>query len=134
MKLRYQPPVVPPAPMAALVDILFIVLCFLFLVARFADSERLDIVLPSTSAGVAVSDAPVVVTLLPDGGIEVDGVAVTPETLEQVLTGRRVQVDRALIIADRETPLQRAIDALGAARRAGFPIAGIATRPADEAP
>jgi biopolymer transport protein ExbD len=134
MKLRSPPAAAPPLPMAALVDILFIVLCFLFLVARFADSERVDVVLPSTDAGVPIVDRPVVVTLVPDGGVEVDGVRVDEALLGQVLAEKRRGTDRALVIADRATPLQRAVDALAAARRAGFPLAGIATVAAEPPP
>ena len=117
--------------LSPLIDVVFILLIFVILVARFVDQERLDVTLPSAAAGRPAELAALEIVLKPTGRVRVGGAVVEPSELDQVLRAARSQHDRAVLIADGASSIQRAVDVISAAKLAGFDQIAVATRPPD---
>src|SRR5690606_3200533 len=86
MKLpaRQRPPI--QLNLAPLVDVIFILLIFVVLVAKFADQERLDVTLPSAAAGRTAEVDALMIEVSRDGVIAVQGHVIDPADLEEVVT------------------------------------------------
>ena len=124
----------PEVMLSPLVDVVFILLVFIVLVARFVDREEIGIKLPVSAAGTAASASPLAVTLGLDGSVQVGGRDIGEAELEAVLAAARGDHSAAVVIADADVPFQRAVDAITAARLAGFQAVAVATRPPDADP
>lgn len=124
----------PEVMLSPLVDVVFILLVFVVLVARFVEREEIGIKLPVSAAGNAASTAPLAITLGLDGSIRVAGRDIGEAELQAVLAAARGDHSAAVVIADAEVPFQRAVDAITAARLAGFEAVAVATRPPEAGP
>ena len=124
----------PEVMLSPLIDVVFILLVFVVLVARFVDREEIGIEIPVSAAGNAASAAPLAITLGLDGSIRVAGQDIGEADLEAVLAAARGDHSAAVVIADANVPVQRAVDALTSARLAGFQAVAVATRPPDPEP
>lgn len=114
-------------------DVLFILLVFLVLSARFTDTGAITVTAPTADAGPRPSDA-LIVTLTRHGAVRVGGADVDRSALEERLRADRASWARLVLLADREGQLQQAVDVIAAARRAGFESVALATVPTDPAP
>jgi len=120
----------PPAVMLSpLIDVVFLLLVFIVLVARFVDREALQLELPVSAAGETSGAGPAVVTLAPDGRVLVGDEVVPTERLSAVLAELADRHTAVVIVAAADAELQRAIDAITAAKRAGYRSVAVATRP-----
>lgn len=129
---RRSPRVDAPSPallLSPLIDVVFLLLVFIVLVARFVDREQLELTLPTSSEGTMATAGPVVVTLAPDGRVLVDLRDVPPDELAQVLADARGVHTAVVVVAEPDTDLQRAVDAITAAKRAGYRTVAVATQP-----
>lgn len=119
----------PEILISPLIDVVFILLVFVVLVARFVDREEINVRVPVSTAGAAATGAPVAITLGADGSVRVQGVELGDAGLQEVLAQARGDHSTAVVIADADAPLQRAVDAITAAKLAGFEAVAISTRP-----
>jgi biopolymer transport protein ExbD len=112
-----------------LLDVVFILLIFVVLVARFVDQERIDVDVPTSTGGRQVQEEALVLTLEEAGQVVIEGRTIGPEQLPHVLKAAHTRHERAVLVADQAIPLQAAVDVLSAAREAGFTAVALATRP-----
>jgi biopolymer transport protein ExbD len=132
LKRRHRP--TPTLNLSPLIDVVFILLVFVVLIARFADQERLDVDVPTAEGGRPAELDALFVEVDSDGGVWLQGVAVDPEVLLVALQGERQRYHRVVLVADRRTGLQQAVEIISAARLAGFEGVAVATRPPEDAP
>jgi biopolymer transport protein ExbD len=118
--------------LSPLIDVIFILLIFVVLVARFIDQEKMNVEVPTSEAGEPQAQQALVLYLLADGRLRFEGADLPREKLEAMLTARRQTYRELLIIADKKRTVQDAVDLLSTARRLGFEKAGLATQ--DENP
>ncbi len=114
---------------APLIDVIFILLIFVVLVARFVDQERLDVTVPSAEAGRPAEIDALLITVAEDGRIMIEEQLVSDERLADVLAAARPRFGRAVLVADEATKLQAAVDVISTAKLAGFEAVAVATRP-----
>lgn len=129
MKLarRERPPVV--LNLSPLIDVIFILLIFVVLVARFVDQERLDVSLPSADAGRPAEVDALLVTVNAEGQVALEGEIVEEEALFDHLRRHNQRYRRAVLVADKTIALQRAVDVISTVKLAGFEAVAVATRP-----
>ncbi|MFT4625118.1 MAG: biopolymer transport protein ExbD [Myxococcota bacterium] len=129
MKLDRTPRPIPQLNLSPLIDVIFILLIFVVLVARFVDQERLDVTLPSAGAGRPAEIDALWVVVTEDGVIGIEDQIVPREELEEHLRTARRRYGRAVLMADEGTDLQIAVDVLSMAKMVGFEGVALATRP-----
>jgi len=115
--------------LSPLIDVIFILLIFVVLVARFVDQERLDVSLPSADAGRPAEVDALQVVLTAEGVVSLEGEVVPEDALFERLKQERATYHRAVLVADHEAALQAAVDVISTAKLAGFQAVAVATRP-----
>ncbi len=128
MKLDRPKRAAPALNLSPLIDVIFILLIFVVLVARFVDQDRMDVTVPSAEAGRPATLDALHITVTARGEIRVEDRLVSREELPEVLERARRRFDRAVLVADEETPLQAAVDVISAAKLQGFGGVAVATR------
>lgn len=129
MRLKPRPRSYPTLSLAPLIDIVFNLLLFVVLSARFGEDERLDVDVPSASAGRPAEVDALFVELDARGTVWLMGKPTEPKgLLDELLTARR-HYGRMVLVADRQIGLQHAVDVISAAKLAGFETVAVATRP-----
>lgn len=128
--VRERPPI--RLNIAPLVDVIFILLIFVVLVAKFADQERLDVTLPSAQAGRAAEVDALMIEISEEGVIAVEGRVVALEDLPGEVQEKRRWYRRAVLLADAEVPLQSAVDVISTVKLNGYDAVALATRPPEE--
>ncbi len=120
--------------MMPLIDVVFLLLIFFLAATTFAREEvELDLRLPEAKSGTASAPArPLVVNLLADGRISVDGRDVTLEALRQKLAaaGARQQDQSVLVRGDRNAQFGIGLQVLDACRLAKITKVDFAALPA----
>ncbi|MDC7222183.1 MAG: biopolymer transporter ExbD [Spirochaetales bacterium] len=108
-----------------LIDVIFILLIFFMITARFQPSS-LPLNLPRAESGVK-EDSPLVLTIGVDKTMDLDGTAVSEETLEDVLEARlRSEGKLKLTLAcDRDLPFGFVVTVLDRAKKVGIEDIGI---------
>jgi biopolymer transport protein ExbD len=129
MSIPARPRRAPRLDLSPLIDVIFILLIFVVLVARFVDQERLDVTLPSADAGRPAEFDALMIVVRAGGELSIEGVEVAPDELADVLARARRRFDRAVVVADEAARVQAAVDAVSAAKLAGFGAVSLATRP-----
>jgi biopolymer transport protein ExbD len=129
MKLDHPIPEPPSITLSPLIDVVFILLIFVVLVARFVDQERLDIALPTAAAGRPAEVQALRIELDGDGTILVEGRPVSVGDLEVHLAGLTGRYSRVVLLADRHVDVQDAVRVVSEARLAGFSAIALATTP-----
>jgi len=119
----------PRLNLSPLIDVIFILLIFVVLVARFVDQERLDVTVPSADAGRPAEIDALLITVTQGGLIAVEDELVSEEQLLSVLERARGRYGRAVVVADATVDLQAAVDVISSAKLAGFEAVAVATRP-----
>lgn len=116
-----------------LVDIVFILLIFFLITSTFVQSPGIDVNLPKASSSADTTEAQsVVITVTENGqlvyaGEEMD-LGSLQDTLEKIF---KETPDRQIVIqADEQTDHGAVVEAMDAARGAGFRRLGIATQAA----
>jgi biopolymer transport protein ExbD len=118
----------PTLNLSALIDIVFILVIFIVLAANFQRIQNVDVSLPEADDTAPSDPKALIVTVPIDGPIKVGD-----ETIELALAGARLRAlkgeyDTVLLVADRQASIQRAVQLLGDARKAGFKSVGIASQ------
>jgi biopolymer transport protein ExbD len=115
--------------LSPLIDVIFILLIFVVMVARFIDEERLDVTPPTASAGRPAEVDAIKIEVDAEGTVVIEGEIIAADVLEDHLTAIRSRFDRAVLVADRDARLQIAVDVLSTAKMAGFEGVALATAP-----
>lgn len=124
-------------PLAAMIDILFLLLIFFLTVSAFRESERqIPIDLPTAEQGVtAAAAAPVVITVTSEGEIAIGQTIHTLETLERTMSALSeggAGGPQVIINGDRQAAHGLIVQIMDLARRYGMPVAvGVAQQPGD---
>jgi biopolymer transport protein ExbD len=126
---------IPPRPrpevrinLSPLIDVIFILLIFVFLVARFIDQERMDVDIPTSTQGKSEQQLALVLYLDKDGGLRFEGAPLARDKLRATLQQRRGAYKDMLLIVDRSLSVQSAVDVLTVARESGYEDVGLATQ------
>lgn len=119
----------PSLNLSPLIDVIFILLIFVVLVARFVDQERMDVTLPSADAGRPAEIDALMVVVSSSGEIHIDGEPIALAALPDALDAARRRFGRAVVVADQSAQIQQAVDVISAAKLAGFDGVALATRP-----
>lgn len=131
MKLERAPVATPTINLSPLIDVVFILLIFVVLVAKFMDQERLDVTLPSAAAGRPAEVDALMIELDSDGQIALQGRIIAKEDLEDALVANGARYRRAVLVADRDAELQDAVDVISMAKLSGFKAVALATTAPD---
>lgn len=124
----------PSIQLSALIDVVFILMIFVILGASFDRMRSLQIAVPKSQEGESASPG-VLVEVAADGNVRLEGKAIqSPSELTAGLEALREERDSVLLRADRDVPLQRAMDVFDAARSAGFRAVDMVTRPRTPSP
>jgi len=131
VKLPKRDRSLPALNLSPLIDVIFILLIFVVLVARFVDQERIDVTLPSAEAGRPAELEALQISMTAAGEVWVDGQQIPRESMYDSFTLHRRGFTRAVLIADQEANLQDAVEVISSAKLAGFDAVSLATRPPD---
>jgi len=122
-------------PMAPMVDVVFLLLCFFVTSQIFTQWEaEIDVNLPTAQSSENPGRLPgeIIINILVDGGVVVNGKALNREELSGLL-GRIVEMfpggQPVLIRADRRTPYEHVIGVLDVCRLADIWNISFATNP-----
>lgn len=118
----------PTVNISALIDIAFILVIFVVLAANFQRIHNVDVELPQASSETTANPKSLVVTVPKSGPLDVGGQTVTPAHIPQTLRRMKDRFDALLIVADRQSSVQRAIRVLSDAQLVGFKSVAIATQ------
>ena len=100
-----------------MVDVVFLLLVFFMLAARFEQDVAIDL---ATTGGTAEGDAPRLVDILP-GGVRLNGVAVADRALAERLEQLVPDASAIVVLRPAEgTDVQRLIDVAERLRDVGF--------------
>lgn len=113
--------------LTSLIDVVFILVIFIVLAANFERIKQLEVSLPETQTSGRVDPKSLVITVPPEGPIRVQDESLALEAVGERLKSLRERYDKVLLVADRDASVQRAVQVLGDARRAGFGSVGIAS-------
>ncbi len=113
-----------------LIDVVFILLVFVVLTARFVEREQLEVQVPISQAGLPQApEGPLTVVLTRQGELSIEGRPIEEARLRAIFTAARANHDSLLLVADEGAALQLAVTVLTEAGEAGFEKTAIATRP-----
>lgn len=115
--------------LSPLIDVIFILVIFVVLVARFIEQNQLDIQVPESKVGKPATLEALIINLTRDGLIIIGESNVPEPDVEDYLKPLRHKHERVLLFADSEIALQKAVTVLSAARSAGFEKVSLATKP-----
>jgi biopolymer transport protein ExbD len=113
--------------LSPLIDVIFILIIFIVLIAKFINQNQLDIDVPKTDVGRPMTVEALVINVTADGAILVGDQPVPEEGLTDALKVLKQKHDRVVLMADRETSLQKGVSILTAAKKAGFEEVSVAT-------
>src|SRR3954451_13478346 len=133
MPLKLQHDEIPSLNLTSMIDVLFLLIIFFMVATKFDEMERnVQVAVPEVAqAGEDVAPKqPLVVSVLPDGHLELDGAAVTPQELTSRLAAARTPLTEPTVVihGDAKCPFQHVAEALGACRQAGISELSITVR------
>lgn len=106
-----------------LIDVVMVLIVFYLIVGRLASQRMAELDLPTSAVGsLEQPERPLIVEVVGEGSIMADGVAVTPESLEDLVRARLAKrPDLPVHVrADRGAPYARVAPVVEACRRAGL--------------
>jgi biopolymer transport protein ExbD len=123
----------PALNLTSMIDVLFLLIIFFMVATKFDEMERnVEVAIPEVAqAGDTLPPArPMVVAVLPDGKVELDGKPVTlPELTAQLEKARTPLTEPTVVIrGDAACPFQHVASALSACQQAGISDLGITVR------
>src|SRR5688572_9003231 len=133
MPLKTHQEELPPINLTPMLDIVFNLIIFFMVGARFTDMESsIDLKVPEVAANAALSAAPEkqVINVFRDGRIVLDKQEVSLTELTSQLSGARQQYAELGVVVrgDAEGTLQNVASVLVACRQAGISDMGISVR------
>ena len=118
----------PVINLSALIDIAFILVIFIVLGATFQRVQVIDVDLPSADADSDPDHKGLIVTVPVDGPVKFGDREVADADVPAALEDARTRHDVILLLADRATAVQRAVDILSEAQKYNFESVAIATQ------
>jgi biopolymer transport protein ExbD len=133
MPLKTHLDEVPALNLTSMIDVLFLLIIFFMVATKFDEAERnIDVNLPEVAAAGDTTAVPrtLVVTVLADGRLDLDGQLVSQERLvERLSAARAVRGNPSVVIrGDAECQYQHVAKALDACRQANITDLGITVR------
>ena len=133
MPLKTHHDEVPALNLTSMIDVLFLLIIFFMVATKFDEFERnIDVALPQVGQAGETSPPtkPVVLTVLADGQIELDGQPVSIDELVHQLTTARGGLGQPSVVirGDASCQYQHVASALSACRQANISELGIAVR------
>ena len=123
----------PALNLTSMIDVLFLLIIFFMVATKFDEMERnVEVAIPEVAqAGDTLPPArPMVVAVLPDGKVELDGEPVTLTELTAELSKARTPLTEPTVVirGDATCPFQHVASALSACQQAGISDLGITVR------
>ena len=123
----------PALNLTSMIDVLFLLIIFFMVATKFDEMERnIEVAVPEVAqAGEAVPPPrPLVVSVLADGQVELDGASVTLNELTSRLSAARTPLTEPTVVirGDAQCPFQHIASALAACQQAGISDLGITVR------
>src|SRR5262245_3848455 len=133
MPLKLHHDEMPALNLTSMIDVLFLLIIFFMVATKFDEMERnIEVAVPEVAqAGENTPPRqPLVVSVLANGRLELDGSPVTPEELTSRLAAARTPLTEPTVVihGDANCPFQHVADALGACKQAGISELGITVR------
>ena len=128
MKFETSQRITPTINLAALIDVVFILVIFIVLGANFHRIQTLDVFIPEAESVNEAEIESLVITIPVTGAIEVAGDKVELSELRQELQSKASRYKTVLLVADRSVPVQRVVTILSDAQAVGFTSVSIATQ------
>jgi len=133
MPLKTHHDETPTLNLTSMIDVLFLLIIFFMVATRFDEMERyLEVAVPevSQSGDSAPPPRPLVITVLVDGRMELDGRMVTTNELIAKLAAARTSLGEPSVVirGDANCAFQHVASALAACRQAGISELGITVR------
>lgn len=128
MKFETRQRITPTINLAALIDVVFVLVIFIVLGANFHRIQTLDVSIPEAESANEAEIESLVITIPVTGAIEVAGEKVELSELRQELQSKVSRYKTVLLVADRSVPVQRVVTILSDAQAVGFTSVSIATQ------
>ena len=128
MKFETRQRITPTINLAALIDVVFILVIFIVLGANFHRIQTLDVSIPEAESANEAEIESLVITIPVTGAIEVAGEKLELSELRQELQSKVSRYKTVLLVADRSVPVQRVVTILSDAQAVGFTSVSIATQ------
>jgi biopolymer transport protein ExbD len=133
MPLKLHQDELPNLNLTSLIDVLFLLIMFFMVATKFDEYERnIDVSVPEVAeAGdAATPPEPMVVSVLADGHVELDGQVVTLAELTTQLSAAHRQLSEPTVVirGDAKCAFQNIAAALAACRQANISELGISVR------
>ncbi len=133
MPLKIQQDETPTLNLTSMIDVLFLLIIFFMVATKFDEMDRnIEVAVPEVAqAGESAPPRqPIVVNVLADGRLDLDGVQVTADELTTRLAAARTPLTEPTVVihGDAKCPFQHVATALGACRQAGVSELGITVR------
>ena len=118
---RHRDPLITDINITPLVDVVLVLLVVLMVVSTYIVSQGMRVDLPSSAQEDSATTTPLVLTVLRDGEIRLDGRAIFETSIqEEMVRAFGVEPDRPLIIsAEDAVPHGRVVAFVEMARRSG---------------
>ena len=128
MEFETRQRVTPNINLSALMDVAFILVIFIVLIANFNRIAELEVALPESDAQGEVDPKALMVSIPVEGPIRIQDRAVPMENVRAELSKLQTRFDKVLLMADQNSSVQRAVKILSDAQAIGFKSVGIATQ------
>ncbi len=133
MPLKLQQDEIPNLNLTSLIDVLFLLIMFFMVATKFDEYDRnIDVSVPEVAdvGDSAAPPEPMVVSVLTDGHVELDGRTVTLSELTTQLSAARRQLSEPTVVirGDAKCSFQNVAAALAACRQANISELGISVR------
>ncbi|SER58895.1 biopolymer transport protein ExbD [Nitrosomonas sp. Nm51] len=128
MEFETRKRVTPNINLAALVDVVFILVIFIVLGANFHRIQTLDVSIPVAESTGQADSRSLVITIPASGQLDLLGKKIDPENLKSALRAKVADFESVLLVADQSAPVQRVVQILSDAQVAGFVSVSIATQ------
>ena len=119
---------VPRINLTPLMDVAFILVIFIVLVANFQRVSQVKVSLPKASDAASADPTSLVVVVRQSDPIDIAGETFAFQQLREGLLQKKGKYTSVLPMADGDVNVQRTIDVLSAAQAVGFASVGIATK------
>jgi len=133
MPLKLQHDEMPALNLTSMIDVLFLLIIFFMVATKFDEMERnIEVAVPQVAqAGEdAPPKQPLIVSVLADGKMSLDGKDVSESELTSKLAAARTPLTEPSVVihGDAKCAFQHVATALGACRQAGISELGITVR------
>ena len=127
MEFETRQRVTPNINLSALIDVAFILVIFIVLIANFNRIAELEVALPESDVQGEVDPKALMISIPVQGPVTIQDKAIPLEQVRAELSRLQVRFDKVLLMADQDASVQRAVQILSDAQAIGFKSVSIAT-------